>query len=104
MILINKEYLWSDQDKAMYGKLQTWRNLIHKKIKALNWKADYLFPYEYIIIIWENKKRPKWIKCIFSPQLICNLNYLEKVIRRNSSFSLFGEEISKSQHVTLFHG
>lgn len=36
VILINKEYLWSNQDKVFYGKLQTLRNLIHKKIKALN--------------------------------------------------------------------
>lgn len=36
VILINKEYLWSNQDKVLYGKLQPLRNLIHKKIKALN--------------------------------------------------------------------
>lgn len=103
VILINKGYLWSDQDKIMYGKLQTWRNLIHKKIKALNWKADYPFPHEYIIIIFK-KRRPKWIECIFSPQLICYLNYLESVIKRILSFSLFGKEISDSQGVIRFYG
>lgn len=51
VILINKEYLWSDQNKVMYRKLQTLRNSIHKKIKALNWEVDYPFPYEYLIII-----------------------------------------------------